>query len=125
MMKEYPWHDSLPKVHGEIRPCLPSGWAHHFEVMFILLFSLNSPPPLLLHQDSTNTSPDSRWRTTAGTCGSQSSGRRTLTAGSSARPRERTPAVNAQVRGANEGNVGSLHLNLLHCLLISCSSGRD
>jgi hypothetical protein len=44
MMKEYPWHDSLPKVHGEIRPCLPSGWAHHFEVMFILLFSLNSPP---------------------------------------------------------------------------------
>lgn len=44
-----------------------------------------------------NTSPGSRWRTIAGTCGSPSSGRKTSTAGSSARPREKTPAASAQV----------------------------
>lgn len=53
---------------------------------------------LSIPQALMNTSPGSRWRTIGGTCGLPSSGRKTLTAAFSARPRGKTAAASAQVQ---------------------------
>lgn len=63
-----------------------------------------------------NTSPGSRWRTIGGTCGLQSFGRKTSTAGFSAPPRGKTPAASAQV-GQSRHHRGS-GLALLHDWII-------
>lgn len=94
---------SLPTPSGQHHTTTTTTLLHKFHLIssrFEVVDNWSGTEPFssfLYSQGLMNTSLLLPSRTTAGTCGLQSFGRKTLTAGFSVPPRERIPAVNAQV----------------------------